>query len=94
MGIADNLQLHIKRRGLSIKAVSLGAQIPQSTVSQWISGKQEPKAEALWRLAKFLGVSVDSLIGGHEALVVGFDQSHVVLETGNYLVAITKIEEK
>jgi len=43
-------------------AVDLG--LPQSTVSEWINNEYKPKADKLMLIAKYLGVSVETLIEG------------------------------
>lgn len=51
---------------MTLKELSVGSGVPISTISKWMSG-QEPKVSALLKVAKFLGVSVESLAEGKAA---------------------------
>ena len=44
------------------KCLSVG----QSTISEWLSGKNEPSIESLWKLADYFDVSIDYLVGRKE----------------------------
>ena len=38
-------------------------QLSNASISYWENGKQEPTASALFKLAKFFGVTIDYLLG-------------------------------
>ena len=40
--------------------------VGQSTISEWLSGKNEPSIESLWKLADYFDVSIDCLVGRKE----------------------------
>lgn len=40
--------------------------VEQSTISEWLSCKNEPSIESLWKLTDYFDVSVDYLIGRKE----------------------------
>lgn len=40
--------------------------VGQSTISEWLSGKNEPSIESLWKLADYFDVSIDFLVGRKE----------------------------
>jgi transcriptional regulator with XRE-family HTH domain len=64
---ADTLKQLMQKRRLSAKAVSEATGVPTSTLSEWISGKREPQlSDAIVKLARVLGVSVEYLITGVE----------------------------
>lgn len=42
--------------------------VAQSTVGNWEAGKREPNYETTMRLARFFGVSIDSLLGLDEKI--------------------------
>lgn len=49
-------------RNLSDYAVAKHTGIPQSTFTDWKSGRSTPKIEKLIKIADFLGVSIDTLV--------------------------------
>lgn len=50
-------------KGYKDADVSAGAGVTKSTFSDWKSGRSNPKGEKLQKIANFLEVSVDELIG-------------------------------
>ena len=48
---------------LSQYALAKSINVSQSTICNWLNGKQEPSVESLWKLADFFDVSVDYIIG-------------------------------
>lgn len=50
-------------RGLKDSDVCKGAGIPHGTMSDWKKGRYNLKTDKLVRIAEFLGVSVDVLVG-------------------------------
>lgn len=49
-------------RNLSDYAVAKNTGIPQSTFTDWKTGRSAPKMEKLIKIADFLGVSIDELV--------------------------------
>ena len=49
----------MKEKGVSAYRVSKDCGIAQSTLSDWKSGKAEPKTDKLKRIADYFGVTVD-----------------------------------
>jgi transcriptional regulator with XRE-family HTH domain len=49
-------------RNLSDYAVAKNTGIPQSTFTDWKTGRSAPKMEKLIKIADFLGVSIDALV--------------------------------
>jgi repressor LexA len=62
----DLLKSLMKEKGVSVTQMSRDTGIPQSTISEWIGGKYRPKADKLVVLAKYFGVSLESLIEGRK----------------------------
>jgi len=60
---SEQLKKIRKERGLTIQAVSEGAEIPIRTYQNYEYGKREISAEALNKLADFYGVTTDRLLG-------------------------------
>lgn len=46
-------------KGVTDYMVAKETQIPKSTFSEWKSGRSQPKAEKLFKLAKYFGVSIE-----------------------------------
>lgn len=59
----ERLKLLRLSRKLSQYALARGIGVTRATVSAWENRRQEPSLEMLARLAKFLGTTVDYLIG-------------------------------
>ena len=60
---SEQLKKIRKERGLTLQAVCDGADIPIRTYQNYEYGKREISAEALYKLAKFYGVTTDYLLG-------------------------------
>lgn len=50
-------------RGLTDSKVATETGVAKSTLSEWKAGKYTPKVDKLLRIAKYLGVSLETLIG-------------------------------
>lgn len=59
----ENLRFFRKIKHLQQKSIADALGIPRSTYSGYESGKREPNFETLKRIALFLGVSTDELLG-------------------------------
>jgi DNA-binding Xre family transcriptional regulator len=62
MAFADNLKKLIADRGLKLTVISAATGIPMSTLSEWTAGREPKISEALVRLCRYLGVSLDRLV--------------------------------
>ena len=58
-----NLLIITEERGITQKAISDALGIPMTTVNAWFHGKSYPRADALQRLADFIGAPVSALVG-------------------------------
>lgn len=47
------------KKGVTDYMVSKETGIPKSTFSEWKSGRSQPKADKLLKLAKYFGVSIE-----------------------------------
>ena len=56
------LRDHLARGGGSQRDLAMRLDISQATLSNWIAGKRAPRVEQAAKIAKVLGVSVDSLL--------------------------------
>lgn len=67
MTLSDRLRAARERSGKSARAVSLAAGLSPNTVAEIESTPaRSPRVEAIQKIARVLGVSVDYLIEGHE----------------------------
>jgi len=58
----DKFRQIIQKKGLTPYRVSKDTGIPNSTLSDWKSGRSKPKADKLLKIANYLEVSVEELI--------------------------------
>ena len=58
-----NLKMIRKLRGLTMKQVAEAANISESAVCLYESGKRHPNLSTAYRIAKVLNVSLDELVG-------------------------------
>lgn len=52
----------LEQKGVTAAQVARDTGISQVTFSDWKSGKSKPKADKLYKIAKYFGVSVEYLI--------------------------------
>lgn len=64
--IVENIKQLMKSENLTQMQLASKIYVGQSTISEWLTGKNEPSIESLWKLADFFDVSVDFLIGRKE----------------------------
>ena len=60
----DNIFSLLSDRGISLKELSEKTGISSGNISDWKSGRSTPKTDALVKISRFLGVSVDYLVHG------------------------------
>ena len=63
MEISNRIKQIRIEKGLSQNDVATGIKVDISSISYWESGRYEPKATYIYRLAKFFNVSSDYLLG-------------------------------
>lgn len=59
----ENLKYARERRGLSQKEVAEGIGVAKSTYSLYESGNREPNVQTIKKIADFLNISADDLLG-------------------------------
>ena len=59
-----------KQKGLTQEELAEALFVSRTAVSKWESGRGYPNIESLKEIAKFFGVSIDSLLSGDELLAV------------------------
>lgn len=64
--MVTNLRKIREERGLSQTELAEGVQISQTAIARYESGEQNPRVEVLIRLANFLHVRTDELLGQPE----------------------------
>lgn len=60
---ADRLNMMKNDYGLTFREISRAIGVPHSSICRWTFGKVLPNAYSLARLAEYLGVSADWLLG-------------------------------
>jgi transcriptional regulator with XRE-family HTH domain len=95
MRFSANLRRIIEGRRLSLTKISKATGIPMSTLSEWTAGREPKVSEGLLRLCKFLGLSLDELVG-HEPQGVSpareVAQAHVVIDSVNYQLIFKRVK--
>lgn len=64
--IVENIKQLMKAENLTQMQLATKIHVGQSTISEWLTNKNEPSIESLWKLADYFDVSVDFLIGRKE----------------------------
>lgn len=59
----ERLKLLRKEKGMGQNALAEAIKVSNASISYWETGKQEPCAEAIFKLALFFNVSADYLLG-------------------------------
>lgn len=62
----DKFRQLIDRRGITPYKIAKDLEMPQSTFSDWKSGRSKPKADKLLKIANYLEVPVEDLISEKE----------------------------
>ena len=61
--LRDNMRDIMRQRGYTQQWLSAQTDIPDATISRYLSGVHNPKIEYVARMAEAMGVSVDYLLG-------------------------------
>ena len=52
----------LEKKGVTAYRMAVNLGLPQSTVSEWLSGEYKPKADKLLMIARYFNVPVEELI--------------------------------
>jgi len=63
MKLANNIQTHRKRMGLSQEELAERCQISRQAIAKWESGESVPTIEKLFFLADLYSITLDELVG-------------------------------
>ena len=63
---AQNLSALMKENGLTQGGLSKALNIPQQTISRYVTGKREVTLDYLCKIADYFGEDIDVLIGRRE----------------------------
>ena len=63
---SENLAILLKKNNISANKLSQICEIPQTTISSYVTGKKEPSVTNAQKIADHFGVSVDYLLTGKE----------------------------
>ncbi|MDE5729783.1 MAG: helix-turn-helix domain-containing protein [Clostridia bacterium] len=61
--LGERLKYLRNEKGLGQNLLAKELKLSNASISYWETGKQEPSAEALFKLAKYFNVSADYLLG-------------------------------
>ena len=61
--MAERLKALRKEKNIGQNLLAKELQISNASISYWENGKQEPSAQAIFKLADYFGVSADYLLG-------------------------------
>ena len=64
--VVNNIKQLMASEHLTQMQLAKCLKVGQSTISEWLSGKNEPSIESLWKLADYFDVSIDYLVGRKE----------------------------
>jgi transcriptional regulator with XRE-family HTH domain len=91
----------MKDRDLSAAKLSRDTNIPKSTISEWLQGRQPKLDESVLRLAKYLKVSLEKLISKDEPepdlvteILDSINDGFAEIHTGVYRLKIEKYVNK
>lgn len=87
MTISQRIFTELKRQGKTQKDLSEAIGISTSTINAWNKRGANPSADAIFPIAKFLGLSLEYLLIGEEATVNNTITTGDI--TGNYNATIT-----
>ena len=63
MEIIDRIHVILKERGITANKLTREAGLNSSAMTQWKQGKSQPGVDAIVRIARYLKVSSDYLLG-------------------------------
>ena len=64
--IGNNIKTELQKCGKTQKDLAEEINVTEATMSRWISGKRQPTAYGLYRVAKVFRVDMESLMEGIE----------------------------
>ncbi|MBU6375011.1 MAG: helix-turn-helix transcriptional regulator [Bdellovibrionales bacterium] len=62
MTLHSNLRRILENRGLTLRQVTVEAGIKRSTLSDWLAGSRPRELREVYRLSKYLGVTLEELL--------------------------------
>lgn len=66
MAIGKNIHRRLLINGVTQKKLAEEIHVTQVTMSRWINGERNPSVYGLYRIAKYLGVTMEELMEGIE----------------------------
>lgn len=61
--MAERLRLLRTERNIGQNALAKALDVSNASISYWENGKQEPSAQAVYKLAQYFGVTADYILG-------------------------------
>ncbi len=75
MTFNEKLQQLRKSRGITQEELAQALYVSRTAISKWESGRGYPSIDSLKQIAKFYGVTVDTLLSGDEILTIAQEDS-------------------
>ena len=99
---AINLNMILRERGLTKKALSEATGIPQSTLSEWCNGRTPTLSESIIKLTQYLGVTLEYMVTGKNAeerllqdlIQTDNAESFIQIHKGTYRITVEKKTHK
>jgi transcriptional regulator with XRE-family HTH domain len=95
--IGQRIRQVMQDRKISSKELAQSAQVPASSLAQWINYKKQPRPDVLLRIARCLDVSIEWLITGEQPevrlakeIIGAMETKWAEIHQGTYRVRIEK----
>ena len=89
MKLKEILRTEIRRKGITLVALSRETKVPVQTINNWLSGSKPRDIEQLKRVSNFLNCSLDYLVFGSETKIFASE----IVGFGRYDVYLKKIND-
>ena len=62
--VGNNIRRRLRINGITQKELTKELHVTEATVSRWVTGERQPSVYALYRMARFLGATMEELMEG------------------------------
>lgn len=94
---SKNLKRLMHQQKITATELCAGANVPKSSVSEWLAGREPKLGQPVLRVARFLGTTLDALISGTEPemeavnkVIGALENQFVTVHQGTYRVTLEK----
>ena len=89
--LAKRLQFLLKERNVNQSQLANGIEVQRQTTSNYVNGQSVPDAYTLEKLARYLGVTTDYLVGRSDIPAPTMDAELICQRTGLTPIALEKL---